>query len=380
MKKIILLLSITTVLFACGKDKNGSINGNITNLPEGTQVFLDFLTATNAVPKDTAIVDTEGNYSFDCKIEEEGYYRLKVNNQNFITLVLQKGDLPVVNGDGNNLMDTYTIEGSSESAKLKNFNELFKAFSLKRDSVQQVAQQNQGNGELLNGLQQLLETSGKKLTGQIIQLIDEDPSSLVTIQLINYLNPEDHMDKYEKVDEALAQKMPNSDYYTTFHNQLEKIVEEINIKKNTLLIGSVVPEITLSDVNGTPVSLSSLRGKVVLIDFWASWCMPCRKENPNVVAAYNKYQKQGFEVFSVSLDGLPQQKDPKKDWLSAIAADGLVWNNHVSDLQGWNSPILPSFGVQSIPFTVLIDQEGNVLGKNIRGEALHQKLAELFNN
>lgn len=138
-------------------------------------------------------------------------------------------------------------------------------------------------------------------------------------------------------------------------------------------VGESVPDITLADVNGKTISLSSLKGKVVLIDFWASWCGPCRGENPNVVAAYNSYKDKGFTVFSVSLD------TNKDQWLAAIAKDGLEWPNHVSDLKGWQSDAAKLYSVKGIPATFLIDQEGKLIATNLRGEELKAKLAELLN-
>ena len=132
------------------------------------------------------------------------------------------------------------------------------------------------------------------------------------------------------------------------------------------------PEIAMSDPDGNTRRLSDLRGKVVLIDFWASWCGPCRRENPNVVKLYQKYHDQGFEIFSVSLD-----KDGNA-WRNTIKADGLTWPNHVSDLQYWQSAAGRLYGISAIPATVLVDREGKIIARNLRGADLDRKLKEIF--
>ena len=138
------------------------------------------------------------------------------------------------------------------------------------------------------------------------------------------------------------------------------------------MVGELAQDIELESPDGKKLKLSSLKGKVVLIDFWASWCGPCRKENPNVVRVYNEYKNKGFDIFSVSLD------QNKEKWIEAIKADNLTWTNHVSDLQGWQSPAAALYGVKAIPKTFLIGKDGKIIAKDLRGEQLEKKLAEVL--
>ena len=138
-------------------------------------------------------------------------------------------------------------------------------------------------------------------------------------------------------------------------------------------IGAVAPEFSMNDTEGKAIALSSLKGKVVLVDFWASWCGPCRQENPNVVKVYQKYHSKGFEILGVSLD------QRKEDWLKAVKDDNLTWI-HVSDLQYWQNAAARLYGVNAIPQSFLLDKDGKIIAKGLRGEQLEKKLAELFPN
>jgi len=158
-----------------------------------------------------------------------------------------------------------------------------------------------------------------------------------------------------------------------FPNSISAKDLKATMPKGAPTVGDLAPDITLMDYSGAVHSLASLKGNVVLLDFWASWCGPCRAENPNVVSAYNTYKDKGFTVFSVSLDS------NKDQWIAAIQKDGLIWPSHVSDLKGWKSDPAQLYSVRGIPSTFLIDKDGKVVATNLRGPDLHAKLEELLN-
>jgi thiol-disulfide isomerase/thioredoxin len=178
----------------------------------------------------------------------------------------------------------------------------------------------------------------------------------------------ENLEVLNKVLTAYKSSYPRSPITRSLAMQIEQIKSAYAEFKGTNSVSQEVPEINLPDPSGKLISLSSLRGKVVLIDFWASWCGPCRQSNPHLVEVYNRFKSQNFTIYSVSLD-----KD-KEAWKRAIKSDGLAWSTHVSDLLQWETPLVKQFGFNSIPFTVLIDAKGMVIGKNLQGKMLEEKI------
>ena len=210
------------------------------------------------------------------------------------------------------------------------------------------------------------------------EFIAEFPESDAVLGVLEHLNPAINQSVFKDVLTRTEKSLGHTAYHRAIYAELERTVAARNVPTTRtqptggLALGAVAPDIVMNNKDGKPMKLSSLRGKVVLIDFWASWCGPCRRENPNVVRAYEQYASKGFEVYSVSLDS------DRSRWLSAIQQDGLIWPYHVSDLAGWQNAAAAAYGVTSIPQTILLNRQGEVIATNLRGPALAAKLAELL--
>jgi len=266
------------------------------------------------------------------------------NDKYYIILVLNQGDSLKINADINNLYAP-EIKGSENSSLIYNsFTEI------------------QKYDEKIEELTKKVEAEKKEY---IRKLILGNLNSLSTLFFIDNLDMEEDLEIYKKVDASLFKNYPDNFLVLELHNKLKE--------SDKLAIGSMAPEIDLPNPKGKNIKLSSLRGKYVLIDFWAAWCGPCRRESPNMVKLYETFNPKGFDIYSVSLD------QTKKDWEKAIKKDGLGKWSHVSDLLYWNSAAGRAYGVESIPFTVLIDKEGKIIAKGLRGDDLKAKLEEIFN-
>lgn len=373
MHKAIICGTAVALLSSCGQDQGGNfeLKGTFTD-SKGETVYLEKLVNPNPVVVDSAVLDAEGKFEFKSYVPKIGFYRIKTSPQNFAMLVLDSSDKVTVTGSIKDLGNTYKVTGSPESELFMEYAVVQKKRDLRIDSLnkafQMIMETNKMDSVRMDSVSKtfegpynsIMDSYSSVVTGKIKQ----NPERYASIMAIQGLEPDKFSDVYQALDAGLLKKYPKDKNVILFHQLVTKMLATMK--------GKPAPEISLPTPDGKELALSSLKGKVVLIDFWASWCGPCRREMPNVVAAYKKYKDKGFEIYGVSLD-----KD-KDSWLQAIAKDGITWPQ-VSDLQYWNSSVVQLYSIEGIPYTVLIDREGNILAKNLRGAELDKKLAEVLN-
>jgi len=373
MTKPLSILGILNILFisilsACssmapeGKSK-AALSGTLTK-HSGALLFLERIENNTVKTLDSVIVANNGSFSFNTKITDKDYYRLRVSNNNSVFIILEPEKQVVYTNPNELLQQDYTLEGSEEGALILEIKSIGISINAHRDSLMKII--NTTAPEERAKIQIEMEAGFNAFVSIKLEtartIIRNNPKSLASITATELLNPDQDFQLYEMLADNLSKTYKKSGYADDF-------VKRVAQMKATV-IGAMAPEINLPSPDGKSIALSSLRGKVVLIDFWASWCGPCRMENPNVVRLYNEKKNQGFEVYSVSLD-----KD-KTAWMNAIEKDGLIWPSHVSDLGYWNSVVVKQYGLQDIPFTVLVGKDGKILAKGLRGEQLEEAVSK----
>jgi thiol-disulfide isomerase/thioredoxin len=365
MKIIGFILLFATAMQA----QNFELHVEAKTVIPGRKIYLEYINEQGKVAKvDSASPSAQRKVTFKGQVKDQGAFYL-VNffdtpKPQKVLVILEGGETIDIVADGINNEEgkgDFTLKGDYPNVKY--MLELLAISKEMEAKVRKWNQEIQVDQKQEKRIQAEFTQAQAASTAKIKALIPLMGSHLVALWATNFLPAEKEMASLVDIADRLGKARPNHPQVQQFVNNLQRL-QGVNE-------GAMAPEINLATPAGPNLALSSLRGKYVLIDFWASWCGPCRRENPNVVKTYATYKDKGFEIFGVSLD------QNREAWLKAIEADKLVWK-HVSDLQYWNSAGAQAYQVNSIPQTFLVNPEGRIIAKGLRGAALDNYLAKLF--
>jgi thiol-disulfide isomerase/thioredoxin len=326
--------------------------------PEGKKKYKDY----HKFP-----MDEKGNFSFNGKVPTTDYYVLRVGKEE-INLILRSNSNIKIYGDGSNISNFCNFVGSDESKIINDFSIISRKWNQKTDSALIAINKDTTKQKVIN---EYMEKQYTLFMNDLQTFIRANKNSAALYFALPHIQTKD----VAQLESVINELNSGFSISPTVQEIYRNFTESKKLKEDAILVapGKIAPDFEeLMIDQKRKIKLSDLRGKVVLLDFWASWCGPCRRENPAVVQLYEKYKKDGFTVMSVSLD------TDKEKWKSAIIADKLTWTNHVSDLGGWKSKIAKIYKVNSIPLTVLIDKDGRIIKLNLRGEALSNELLQIF--
>mgnify|MGYP006276505255 CR=1 FL=1 len=367
MKQLVYLLFITFLFISCDqKSIDGTLLTGTVDNPAGEQVTLQKYSIDGLSNIDSTQLDENNEFEMVIEAKEPGFYRLNFSDRKMVNLVLDNNPEKVtVTVDAGQPRGAYDVTGSTGTNWIMKMDSIYlkKQSDAKMLNNEAMQARSAGDAELFEEIKEQFFMLSSRHDNNMKELIWKAAPSLAGIYGTNYINVENSVSFMDSLALVYQEEIPEHELVVDFVSKVDRL------KK--LAVGAEAPEISLPNPEGETVTLSSLKGNYVLIDFWAAWCKPCRVENPNVVKLYNKYKDENFEILGVSLDR------KREDWIQAIEDDQLSWK-HVSDLKYFRSEAAQDYRINAIPATFLIDPEGKIVAKGLRGESLKQKLEELF--
>ena len=363
------------LLISCGNDGDGivKVEGSISNNRTAQDIYLDYL-ETGA--EELKTVDTaragigDGSFSLEgMPMGSDDLYRLRVGNSGqFMLLVADRPDLRItMDAASPAKYETNSAASNSLRSLLNGFNDKVGILARQRSVLDSMQSENSSDS-LRKSVESEYNAEVGRLEDYLMAYADTAQSPTVALYAVGIGRDQINIEKVKPVMLNLAKRFKDNEQVTAVTGQFFGFLQQEERKKAS---GGLAPDFKLPDPSGKEVSLSSFRGKYVLVDFWASWCGPCRQENPNVVAAFQQFKGKNFTILGVSLD---RDRDA---WLNAISDDQLNWT-HVSDLKFWESSVVPLYQIEGIPFNVLVDPQGKIVASNLRGPALAAKLSEIL--
>ncbi len=365
MRKISLFVLLLVVFASCKDKTKFVLNGNIANAEKGSMVYLYGFQNADVVPIDSTFLSDNGDFIFERDAKDPELFRL-ILDMNAYMFVAGNGDNITLKADANDYTGAYTLEGSDDAKILSELNAIKNKNTLVLEKIEgefeeKVTAEPEKRQALLDVFSPIYEKAKNEESEEIAKFAIDNSSSLVSFYAISMLNSDKHGAAVVAYSDKIADKFVGN-----------RLVDSFKATANTmrtLQIGATAPEFNTYTPDGNAVSLKDFRGKYVLIEFWASWCQPCRAENPIILAAYNKFKDKDFTVFGISID-----KD-KDAWVEAIKADGLPWTQG-GDGFGFEGPIARLYMLQSTPSSFLLDKEGKIIAKNLRGPQLDEFLSK----